>query len=1553
MSIRSLVTLALGLFTVTAAAQQPYLVKDLNTRLSFETQSSTPMHFFQAGNTLYFSANRQLYKSDANGVSLVKVLFGPGSDPSSFSDLGNGVVLFSAFDGVNGYELWRTDGTADGTWLVKDIRPGGTDFLTQSSFYVPGIVVGGKLLFSANDGTNGRELWITDGTTDGTQLLVDLVAGPNSSSPHTFRRIGDWTYFFATNGLWKTDGTAAGTTLIKALTTPFTPVFTNGVFYFGAHDPEHGYELWRSDLTEAGTRMVADLRPGVEWAFTNTTVRLAPLDNGQVIFVADNGVSGRAIWRSDGTAAGTTFLKAEPFLGSNAPFLVSVGSYVAWASSASGGVWRTDGTVAGTTQLTNATDAFALFAFDSKLMFVSSGTYWTSDGTAAGTQPMTGVRVGDSSGTWVTGGKLYFGGKTDLTGTEPWVCDRAVAADCRMLANISPDAPPSASPHALVAAGGLVFFYAADGTVSGLKVWRTNGTEAGTFSVLELGGQSSPSKETAHGGAFYFQEGQNHLWRSDGSIAGTAKLRTFGSGQTINATFSASNYLFLTAADQYSNDTLWRTDGTPQGTISLRDPATEHPYFQLRNPWGYAELAGRTYFLSGGPALWSTDGTVAGTQPVVAVSPKTGLTAAGGSLYFGAGSQSTNRLELWKSDGTADGTVFVKLISDSPSWSLQQFKAAGPLLFFVLNKIAGGRELWRSDGTADGTFLLKSVAGGHNDSAFESLTTAGTTLFFVTGDASLGRELWKSDGTVAGTVMVTDIHPGAASSSPTGLTEADGVLWFGADDGVHGRELWKSDGTSAGTVLVSDLLPGPGTSDPFQITQSGRLLYFAATTDLGRELWALPLDPSAFSISDVRVVEGGAVASIASFTVTRSGNTAGAASVAYATANLTATAGSDYSTTTGTLSFAPGETSKSLDVTILGDTTLETNESFFMILSSPSGASIVRSHGTAVIEEDDHSADLGVEIVQAASSSTGNRVVRITNHGPSSASNITFRFTESPVVLRATTSGVPCSTGIPAVCSVGGTLAAGASRIFHLHLEKSWDTYTYTAPNAPPGRTVTVSASAAQRDTNPANDVASRMVLRSDALSIPPFLVTGQSATATMMLPFTASQNMEFRLTSSNANITVSPDRVMFLAGQTTGTFNLTAGSQPGTSILTLPDSPWHGTESMVVPVVAPGTLPKLDVAIVAEPPTVPYRAPAPIEVRIAAARHDGTLPTGLVTLSDVNGTVLAQQALSGGTTTFTRNGLAPGGHHFRVAYAGDANFNPLAGAPVVVNVDGFDTTTDLLMPPLICGSANIQVFVQNEDAADVPEGVVQLKIQNVVVATLPLVATGVPGQARAQITRAFDTSGYASAEFLPAASYFRWSSDGFHYTAQSCTPMSVVATAASFSSVAVTWTPNGAHHYEVLRYGTGGGGPEIRGSTTASSFLDVNVSSHVAYLYTVRAVDAGGNTIAHSTPDLATVIVFGDDPIVAGSTRVKLFHLTQLQQAVAAVHVLANVKSFGFPPVADRAIVRASHLSELRSILANARSILGLPAVAFTDPIAPGAPIRASHVNELRAGVK
>jgi len=205
-----------------------YRVKDINPG----PKPSIPFGFIQWGDHLYFRAaddehGAELWRTDGSESGTVQVADisrGPGSSHPEHFLLANlngspeESLLFVAQDASHGRELFRSDGTAAGTLLIKDINPAGdASPLSLTPFQ-------GRLYFNVDDGVHGREPWVTDGTETGTQLFMDLTPGVGNSAPSNFTVVGDRLFFVTIapgelessvkTRLWATDGTPEGTQLV-------------------------------------------------------------------------------------------------------------------------------------------------------------------------------------------------------------------------------------------------------------------------------------------------------------------------------------------------------------------------------------------------------------------------------------------------------------------------------------------------------------------------------------------------------------------------------------------------------------------------------------------------------------------------------------------------------------------------------------------------------------------------------------------------------------------------------------------------------------------------------------------------------------------------------------------------------------------------------------------------------------------------------------------------------------------------------------------------------------------------------------------------------------------------------------------------------------------------------------------------------------------------------------------------------------------------------------------------------------------------------------------
>jgi ELWxxDGT repeat protein len=212
--------------------------------------------------------------------------------------------------------------------------------------------------------------------------------------------------------------------------------------------------------------------------------------------------------------------------------------------------------------------------------------------------------------------------------------------------------------------------------------------------------------------------------------------------------------------------------------------------------------------------------------------PARELRAVGDLLYFTAVDRLTGG-ELWRSDGTANGTVMVKDLAPGTASSLPQgfAQVRGNTAVFAAspNAFEGvSSDLWVTDGTAAGTVKLVDTRPGMRSSSPRDFVRFGAAVYFTADDGAHGRELWKTDGTTAGTVLVKDVNPGAVGSAPLELKVVGGRLYFVATDPEGGREVWVSTGTPAGTERLADINPGPGSSEPLNLTDVRGDLYFTA-----------------------------------------------------------------------------------------------------------------------------------------------------------------------------------------------------------------------------------------------------------------------------------------------------------------------------------------------------------------------------------------------------------------------------------------------------------------------------------------------------------------------------------------------------------------------------------------------------------------------------------------------------------------------------------------------------------------------------------------------------
>lgn len=415
---------------------------------------------------------------------------------------------------------------------------------------------------------------------------------------------------------------------------------------------------------------VLDTNPGVTGSFPSDLADL----QGKLFFAANDGVHGRQLWATRGSAPSTYLVKVINDHGdSNPTDLVAVGQTVYFAAdNGSNGVelWKSNGTPASTAIVkdintgTGSSNPANLVNFNGTLFFTATDglngvELWKSDGTATGTVMVADINpTGDSNPTLLTvvGNQLFFRATDGVNGYELWVSD-GTGPGTQLVADINPESP-SGFPTVMTAYHGKVFFAASDGE-TGVELWKSDGTPDGTQQVADI----NP-----------------------------------GSGSSTPSWLAISNdHLFFAANDGTHGNQLWRTDGGAP-TIVAQINATGDA-----NPEALTDVNGVLFFRAtdgvNGIELWKSDGTTAtlvkDILPGAGDSKPVNLVSFRNLLWFQA-NDGVHGVELWRSDGTPGGTVLVKDIHPGNGGSnAGPFTVSSGVLYFAANDGTDGRELWR------------------------------------------------------------------------------------------------------------------------------------------------------------------------------------------------------------------------------------------------------------------------------------------------------------------------------------------------------------------------------------------------------------------------------------------------------------------------------------------------------------------------------------------------------------------------------------------------------------------------------------------------------------------------------------------------------------------------------------------------------------------------------------------------------------------------------------------------------------------------------------------
>ncbi len=378
-----------------------------------------------------------------------------------------------------------------------------------------------------------------------------------------------------------------------------------------------------------------------------------------------------------------------------------------------------------------------------------------------------------------------------------------------------------------------------DGVVYGLggKLFRTNGTSSGTYHLATLEGPMAVFNSYV-----YYANSTHSLGRSNG-MPDNDQLFFDTDGSPTPVGVLREHLVF------FVQEKVYRTDGTLLGTELLYDFSTQYSFpSSSDHPRDFIMLGDYVYFVvgpgTGNHGVWRTDGTAEGTILLRERSDaRLSTLTAGDSILFFSEREDTG-VRLWTTDGSTAGTQMLRAFPFSSQWGssfIISRSFANGTLWFGINPL---NELWRSDGTTAGTELVytfPTLPFGYGRQ-MEEMRAVGDIVFLrAAAEEDLpAHHLWRSDGTAAGTYRLVSSETGSffalGAASLVGALDNQ-LLFWGNDD--NGLALWLSDGADENAEKFSDSFSVYGESFAYKDS------YLVSGNDGdGWDLWAITREES-------------------------------------------------------------------------------------------------------------------------------------------------------------------------------------------------------------------------------------------------------------------------------------------------------------------------------------------------------------------------------------------------------------------------------------------------------------------------------------------------------------------------------------------------------------------------------------------------------------------------------------------------------------------------------------------------------------------------------------